>query len=131
MRVLIGIIVSAVLAAATLVMPQSWAQGTFPWPVVTVTTLVAGGQQIIGQNPSRRTIRICNTSATIALWIWPYASGAAATTLVSAYILAPVASNVITCYVPPAGTGTDGARAGAQWAASPSGAAGSVSVEEW
>lgn len=96
--------------------------------IVPLTNSVA---QIVGTNPSRHSIRICNTGATNALWVWP---GPLAT-VVSDYVLAPIASNVITCYTPPAGlvAGDAGARGiGNSWNGHAIGTIGTTfSVEEW
>jgi len=119
---LVTAVVCAVLAATL----PAIAQNTGLNPVATATSLTGtAGQQIIASNPTRRSIRICNTGATNAVWIWP---GSSATTLVSDYVLAPVTSNVPACYTPP--TGVVGAT-GAQWNAKSSGGTSTVSVEEW
>lgn len=71
-------------------------------PVVTSGAILPSTNsvaQIIGTNPTRHSIRICNTGVTNALWVWPGALG----TITSDFILAPISSNVITCYTPPTG----------------------------
>lgn len=115
MKAIVSVLVAAFLAAATWVVPPSLAQTTLPGPTVSAATLQASTAQVIAlQNPTRRTISICNTGASNAMWIWPGGTGGTAATTVSAYVLAPVTSNVIACYTPPSGL-TGGL--GAQWQA--------------
>jgi len=124
-------ILFALIAAATAcgLAAIAWAQPTPTNPVLTVTTVPGNtATLIIAANPTRRSIRICNTGATNAVWIWP---GSA--TIVSDYILAAVASSVITCYTPPSGiTASPNATANNSFYAYTGVTAGTtVSVEEW
>lgn len=133
-------------AAAALLGGLVWnADLTHAQPTATTPTVSSGNLpanqsvQLIAPNPTRRTIRICNTGASNNLWIWPLnvPSGTTQTAAqaVSDYVLAPLASNVISCYTPP--TGMSAAQGGAQ-AVGPtngyfgySGSGTGASVEEW
>lgn len=123
MRAILAILTAAAIGVAIWAVP-SMAQTTFPNPVTTVTTLTTAAAQVIAQNPTRRSIRLCNAGAT-AIWIW---SGSLAPAK-SGELLPPVTANVTACMTPPAGlVGSNGA----QWnAIINSGSAGTVSVEEW
>lgn len=124
MRVILALLVASIAAIAAWIIP-AWAQTTFPGPVLTQTTLTTAAATIITANPTRRSIRICNVGSTTAITIWP----GSLTPPKTDEILAPVTSNVTTCYTPPNGIVTS---AGAQWnAIINGGTAGSVSVEEW
>jgi hypothetical protein len=128
-------------AAAFSTLDLGRAQITQLVPVVSSGSLPANqAVQLIAPNPTRHTIRICNTGGTNALWIFPsnLPSGstlaATATAVVSDYILAAVASSVITCYTPPTGAfaGNAGPFPGATngWFGY-SGSGTTAAVEEW
>jgi hypothetical protein len=124
MRVILAMLSAAAIGVLTWFLGPAIAQTTFPGPVLTQTTLATIPATVITQNPSRRSIRICNVGTT-AIWLWPGSLAPAK----SAEKLAPVTSNVTACINPPNGLigGT-----GAQWNAQIDGAtAGSVSVQEW
>lgn len=124
MRALLAILTAAGLAVLMSVGPPL-AQTTGLNPFFTQTTLATAALQIIGQNSTRRSIRICNPGPTNAIWIWSGALSPAK----SEFLLAPVTSNVITCFTPPADV--SGA-AGNQWnAIITGGSTGSAGVEEW
>lgn len=125
MRALFAMLCAAAIGVITWAFGPALAQSTFPNPVVTQTTLAAAALQVIGQNPTRRSIRICNVGATNAVWVWPGALSPPK----SVDLLAPVTSNVVTCHSPPSGVvGSNGA----QWNAIVNGgSSGSVTVEEW
>lgn len=117
------ILIAAVVACGA-ALGVAWGQAG---PAVTATSIVSNTPvQIIGQNPSRKMIQICNTGATNGVWIWP---GALSPT-VSAYEIPPVTSNLTACYSPPTGSGTESQKnLGAAWNAT--GLTGTVSVFEF
>lgn len=106
MRSLIARICAAIAVAAIIalgvVQPQvAFSQSTALWPQVTVASvLTATSGQIIGTNPTRRYLSICNPSAAIVAWIAPGTQAAAANGGGSISI-APVASNVTSCFTTP------------------------------
>jgi len=70
-----------------------WAQSTQLAPAATVTTLTGTtSSQVIGTNPSRKAIQICNVGTTI-VWIAP-----TGVSPISAYELPALASGTTTCY---------------------------------
>jgi hypothetical protein len=83
-------------------------QPTLPSPNVYFYTAITTAQQIIGQNPSRHGLQICNSGGTNALWIMPNVA-----TINTGAIVAPatnvgvpvpaVASNVQSCFTAPPG----------------------------
>ena len=119
MRILRSLI--AVVIACALFAGVAWAQGanTNLGPFVTGVTLnTTVATQIIGSNPSRRGLQICNPNASIILWIAPTAApGATAVTVAAngagSYSLPAVSSGTIVCYTFPNGISTSGA--GAAW----------------
>lgn len=135
----------AVFGGALTLAAMSWygaplyAQSTVINPVVSSGSLPANQSvQLVAPNPGRKSIRICNTGASNNVWIWPLnvPSGTTQTAAqaVSDYVLAPLASNVISCYTPPTGI----AGGGYEKTAGPtngyfgySGTGSNVSVEEW
>ena len=72
-------------------------------PTVTSASVTSTSALIIGANPSRRGIRICNISVAgvgTSVWIWP----GPLTPVASDYLLPVMATGgPPTCYVPPAG----------------------------
>lgn len=127
----IGIVVGVLLAAAMAAgVFTATAQTTNLTPVVTVTTVTSPTAiQIIGQNPTRKSIQICNAGTGI-MWIWPGALSPA----VSAYELPALSSGTTVCFVPPAFAGGNtggGSGFGNSWNAEGAGASGPVSVFEW
>ena len=104
-----AIAAAVVLALGYVVFFPLWAvaQVGFLGPVVTITNVNSTASlQIIGQNPSRRSIEICNVGATNGVWIAPGAfPGGAAPANMSAYEIPPVASNLSACYTLPTGAG--------------------------
>jgi hypothetical protein len=125
----VGVIVGVALAAAMAFgIFTAQAQTTNLTPVVTVTTVTSPTAiQIIGQNPGRKSIQICNAGTGI-MWIWPGALSPA----LSAYELPALSSGTTVCFVPPifAG-GVAGSSVGNSWNAEGAGASGPVSVFEW
>jgi hypothetical protein len=122
-----GVIVGVLLACAmTAGILSAAAQNTVLNPSVTVTTVTSPtALQIIGQNPTRKDIRICN-AGTGVMWIWPGALSPA----LSAYELPALSSGTTVCFTPPDAAAT-GAGQGNSWNAQGAGASGPVSVFEW
>jgi len=126
-RIVLPTLVAAAIAAATAYIPPSFGQGTTAIrPVVTTKTLtLTTASLLVATNGSRRSIRICNTGATNAIWVW----AGPASPVLSDYILAPVTSNAIACYTPPTAITNDASQ---QYSAQAVGSGGStVSIEEW
>lgn len=107
---------------------RSNAQSTILLPQITGIAIptTAGGTQIVGANPSRKFIEICNASVTNDLWIMPTSTSAAALpTLVAggvgAYLVSqkPAAGATIgtamNCYRTPSYAGQTGLSAGSAW----------------
>jgi hypothetical protein len=101
-------------------------------PVATITALTTTtNTQIIGQNPTRKGIQICNVGAA-AVWIWP----GPLSPVLSAYEIPAVSSNTVSCYPSasvnfPAG-GASGLNApGNSWNANALSPGTTVSVFEW
>lgn len=90
------------------------AQTTNPVPVATGAQVGVASGQVIGSNPTRRSISICNPSATVTVWIAP-GSQAAVANGGGSISIAPVASNVTSCYTPPTGSGGGSTNIGASW----------------
>ena len=125
--IIAGVLLAAGMAAGIF---NASAQTTNLTPVVTVTTVTSPTAiQIIGQNPGRKSIQICNAGTGI-MWIWPGALSPA----VSAYELPALSSGTTVCFVPPAFAGTNtgqGSGFGNSWNAQGAGASGPMSVFEW
>ncbi len=101
------------------------AQNTNLGPVATVTSVASGpGVQIIGANPTRKSIRICNVGTGL-IWIWP---GPLSPPL-SAYELPALASGTTTCWE--SSTTAGGAGIGNSWNAGAASTTGPVSVFEF
>src|ERR1700691_1168030 len=94
--------------------PVAFAQNTNPVPVATGCQVGTASSQCIAANPSRRSIQICNPSASITVWIAPGSTTAAANGGGSVSI-PPVSSNTTTCFTPPTGAGGGNTNVGAQW----------------
>jgi hypothetical protein len=96
--------------------PVVYAQAvnTNPVPVATGCQVGTSSTQCIGSNPTRRSIQICNPSASITVWIAPGPTAAAANTGGSISI-PPVSSGTTTCIVPPAGSGGGNTNVGSSW----------------
>lgn len=131
--------IAAVIAALISSVDLSNAQPTILTPTVSAGSLPANQVvQLIAPNPTRRAIRICNTGPTNNLWIFP-STNPSGTTLsttaaVSDYVLAPLASNVISCYTPPTGMTVNAsgqANGGTTGYYGYSGSGTNASVEEW
>ena len=122
-----GVLLAGAMAAGIF---TAAAQTTNLTPVVTVTTITSPtAVQIIGQNPTRKSIQICNTGTGV-LWIWPGALSPA----VSAYELPALSSGTTTCYVPPAFSGSNsgqGSGFGNSWNAQAVTTSGPVAVFEY
>lgn len=66
-------------------------------PVATITALTTTtSTQIIGSNPTRKGIQICNVGAA-AVWIWP----GPLSPVLSAYEIPAVSSTVVSCFPSP------------------------------
>jgi hypothetical protein len=116
---------AAGLIACALSFGVVYAQNTNLSPVVTSTTLTAGAAtQIIGQNPSRKSIQICNVGTTVVM-IWP----GTPTTFVSAYELPALSTGTTVCWIPPAASAP--AAVGNSWGANSFTSTGQVSVFEF
>jgi hypothetical protein len=126
----VGVLVGVALAAAMAFgVFTAQAQTTNLTPVATVTTLSGTtGAQVIGQNPGRKSIQICNVG-TFVVWIWPGALSPA----VSAYELAALSSGTTQCYTPPTfAGGPAGSTLGNSWnAQSVNVSGGVISVFEY
>ena len=123
--VIAGVLLACAMAASIF---TATGQTTNLTPNVTVTTVTSPTAiQIIGQNPGRKSIQICNAGTGI-MWIWPGALSPA----LSAYELPALSSGTTVCFVPPifAG-GVAGSSVGNSWNAEGAGASGPVSVFEW
>ena len=89
-----GVLLAAVMAASIF---TATAQTTNSAPNVTVTSVTsATAVQIIGQNPGRKSIQICNVGTGVQ-WIWPGPLSPA----VSAYELPALCTGTTTCFTPP------------------------------
>lgn len=82
------------------------AQSTALGPNVYFYTAVTTAQQIIGANPSRHGLQICNSGGTNALWIMPNVAtintGAIVNPAANVGVPVPaIASNVQSCFAPP------------------------------
>jgi len=82
------------------------AQPTILSPNVYFYSAVTTAQQLIGANPSRHGLQICNSGGTNALWIMPNIAtintGAVVAPAANVGIPVPaIASNVASCFSPP------------------------------
>ena len=105
------------------------AQTTNLTPVATVTGSITStaALQVIGSNPGRKSIQVCNVG-TAVIWIWPGALSPAT----SAYELPALSSGTTTCLTPPTGAnGPSGSTVGNSWNAQSACASGVISVLEW
>jgi hypothetical protein len=125
------------LSAAAWFVPSSHAQPTIITPTISAGSLAAGtvATTLAIPNPTRHSIRICNTGSSNVVWIWPNNSSTCiGVTPVSGYVIAPIASNVIACYTPPTGivgTSAGGVTGPTTGYCGNSILATTVSVEEW
>lgn len=104
---------TAMLAAGLSLLPSqpgaikpAYAQPTVLGPNVLFYTAVTTAQQIIGANPSRHGLQICNSGGTNALWAMPNVAtintGAIVAPAANVGVpVPPVASNVQSCFAPP------------------------------
>jgi hypothetical protein len=125
----IGVIAGCLLAAAmTAGIFTASAQTTQLAPNVTVTSVTSPtAVQIIGTNPGRKDIRICNVGTGV-LWIWPGPLSPA----VSAYELPALSSGTTVCFTPPDGSvGAGNSGQGNSWNAQAVSTTGPISVFEW
>jgi hypothetical protein len=102
------VVIGTAIAALAIYSRAPKAQPTLSLPFATVTAGVTTSTQIIGANPSRRSIQICNPSAA-TVFALPVGAGT------------PAAANgipipTLTCFTPPplTSSGTTGG-AGAAW----------------
>jgi hypothetical protein len=124
-----GVIAGVALAAAMAFgVYTAQAQNTLLGPVATSTALTGTtAAQVIGQNASRKDIRICNVGTTV-VWIWP----GPLTPVVSAYELPALSSGTTICFTPPDGSvGPGAAGQGNSWNAQSVGSGGQISAIEW
>jgi hypothetical protein len=111
------IVVGAAIAAASLFLRSApKAQPTLSLPFATVTSVGASAVQILPANPSRRSVTLCNPSASLIMYAAPLG-----TTPTSGGSGVPIP--VSSCFSPPplTASGTTGG-AGAGWNAIMSGA---------
>jgi hypothetical protein len=124
--VIAGCLLAAGMAAGIF---TATAQTTNLTPVATVTGSITStaALQVIGSNPGRKSIQVCNVG-TAVMWIWPGALSPAT----SAYELPALSSGTTTCLTPPAGAnGPSGSTVGNSWNAQSAGASGVISILEW
>ena len=124
--VVAGVGLAGVMAASIF---TASAQTTNLTPVATVTGSITStaALQVIGSNPGRKSIQVCNVG-TAVIWIWPGALSPAT----SAYELPALSSGTTTCLTPPTGAnGPSGSTVGNSWKAQSAGASGVISVLEW
>jgi hypothetical protein len=123
--IIAGVLLAAGMAAGIF---TATAQTTNLTPNVTTTSVTSGtAVQIIGQNPGRKSIQICNIGTGVQ-WIWP---GPLSPT-VSAYELPALSSGTTTCFTAPTfAGGANGSTVGNSWNAIAVSTTGSVSVFEW
>ncbi len=80
-RICAAVAVAAIIALGVIRPDIALSQGTALWPQATAFTMnTTASQQIIGSNPTRRWITICNVStpSTIIVWVAPSGITAAA-----------------------------------------------------
>ena len=124
--VIAGCLLAAGMAAGIF---TAAAQTTNLTPVATVTGSITStaALQVIGSNPGRKSIQVCNVGSAV-MWIWPGALSPAT----SAYELPALATGTTTCLTPPTGAnGPNGSTVGNSWNAQSAGASGVISVLEW
>jgi hypothetical protein len=123
--IIAGVLLAAGMAAGIF---SATAQTTQLGPVATVTSVTsATAVQIIGQNPGRKDIRICNVGTGVQ-WIWPGPLSPA----LSAYELPALSSGTTVCFTPPDGsTGAGNTGQGNSWNAQAVSTTGPISVFEW
>lgn len=124
-----GVIAGVALAAAMAFgIFTASAQTTNLTPNVTTTSVTSTtAVQIIGTNPGRKSIQICNIGTGVQ-WIWP---GPLSPT-VSAYELPALSSGTTVCFTPPSFSGgANGSTMGNSWNAIAVSTTGSISVFEW
>jgi hypothetical protein len=127
MRILPFIAAALLAGAAAIGLAHAQSTNLAPNATVTTTTSATPSALIIGTNPSRRQIRICNVGTTV-IWIWP----GPVTPTVSAYELPALSSGTTTCFTPPdAVAGPQGVGEGQQWSMESVAGGGSASVFEW
>lgn len=85
---------------------EARAQPTILGPNVYFYSAVTTAQQIIGANPTRHALQICNSGGTNALWVMPNVAtintGAIVNPAANVGVpVPPVASNVQSCFNPP------------------------------
>ena len=110
------VVIGTTIAALAIYSRAPKAQPTLSLPFATVTSVGASAVQIVPANPSRRSITLCNPSATLIMYAAPLG-----TTPTSGGSGVPIA--VSSCFSPPplTSSGTTGG-AGAGWNAIMSGA---------
>jgi hypothetical protein len=123
--IIAGVLLACGMAAGIF---SATAQTTQLAPNVTVTSVTSPtAVQIIGTNPGRKDIRICNVGTGV-LWIWPGALSPA----VSAYELPALSSGTTVCFTPPDGAvGAGASGQGNSWNAQAVTTTGPASVFEW
>ena len=124
--VVAGVLLAGGMTAGVL---TATAQTTNLTPVATVTASITSttALQVIGSNPGRKSIQICNVG-TAVMWIWPGALSPAT----SAYELPALATGTTTCFTPPVFSGgPSGSGFGNSWNAQSAGASGVISVLEY
>ena len=122
-----GVGIAALPVALHLLFPPDWvrpaqAQPTVGLPFGTQTTMTGTAAQVIGYNPSRRSIQICNGTGAVASC--------------TPTPITPTAANGVqvatsTCFAPPAYLLSSGSAGGAGAAWNCIGASGVITVLEW
>lgn len=130
--VVLNAALAAILALSLVMLDHVVAQPTVSLPTATNTSVTSGAAvQIIGYNPSRRSITICNQAGTSALTVVPVnPSGFPAVTPTSS-IGVPIA--VGTCFSPPQVLTNSGTSGGvtAAWQAIAASTTTQALVLEW
>jgi hypothetical protein len=123
----IGAALGLIAGLALVVMwRHAHAQVTINSPIVTVAAITGTSSQIIGSNPTRKSIQICNGSASIE-YILPVP---AVPTTTSAITLPAVAAGVQSCFSPPLNGGAYQLGAGSAWNAISAGST-NIIILEW
>jgi hypothetical protein len=119
-----------VLAVIVALIGAAVAQTTFSNPVGTAVNATTGdtaaSRQVVGSNPTRRSIAICNPSSVI-WWIAPSPITAAANGAGS-YGLPAASSGTTVCYTSPSGFPNS---VGNAWNAIPASTPATLSIFEW
>jgi hypothetical protein len=89
-----------------LTVPRTHAQSTALGPNIYAYTAVTTAQTIIGANPTRHALQICNPGGTNVLWIAPLGNGIGGNTGAIVTAITPSANGAGTVGVPVTASGT-------------------------